>query len=83
MSKIQSKFLENQFVESETPAGLINGVNTAYTLAFTPVYSSTVSVFLNGLLQTQGVDYTISGANITMTVAPALAQILKANYIKG
>ena len=82
MSKQKWKFIENNFVQSETPSGAVDGINTAFFLAFSPVYAATVSLYLDGLLLNQGVDYTISGANITMTTAPALAQTLRANYIK-
>jgi len=54
----------------ETPTGDINGVNTSYALANTPV-TGTESVFLNGILQEDGgEDYSISGGTITMTNAP-------------
>lgn len=79
--KLKAKYIENFFIQ-EAPGGSINGSNTAFTLAFTPVFSSTVQLFLNGLFLTQGTDYTISGLNITMTVAPVTGQILRSCYIK-
>jgi len=68
----------------EIPSGTINGTNTAFTLAFTPVASISVRLFLDGLLLNQGagLDYTISGATITMITAPALGQVLRAVYPK-
>jgi hypothetical protein len=42
------------------------GSGTSFTVSPTPV-TGTVSLFRNGLLQTPGVDYTISGSNITLT----------------
>lgn len=50
----------------ETPSGTINGSNTSFTLANTPV-SGTEMVYTNGLLQQAGSgnDYTISGTGIT------------------
>jgi hypothetical protein len=70
-------------VTRETPSGLINGSNTTYTLAATPVAGSE-QVFLNGILQEPGAgnDYTISGLTITMLTAPATGDRLKANYLK-
>lgn len=69
------------FVVSETPSGTINGSNTAFTIANTPI-AGTVQVFLNGLLQTVSNDYTISGTTITYTTAPVAWDILRATYIK-
>jgi hypothetical protein len=54
-------------VYGETPGGLINSSNTVYTLANIPML---LQLFKNGIRLTNGVDYTISGLTITMTVAP-------------
>jgi hypothetical protein len=71
------------FVIRETPAGSINGVNTAFTLANTPLVG-TEQIFLNGLLLEPGAgnDYTISGTAITMLQIPATGDRLKACYYK-
>jgi len=68
---------------NEVPSGLINGANTAYTLANTAVSGSEM-VHLNGLLQEPGAgnDYTIaSGTNITMIPAPETDDILLVSYM--
>jgi len=59
------------FVVREVPSGAINGVNTTFTLADTPIAGSE-ELYLNGILQNLGGsnDYTISGATITMNSAP-------------
>ncbi len=49
-------------VAGETPTGTIDGSNGTFTLSAMP-YSSP-AVFRNGLRQTLGADYTISGATI-------------------
>lgn len=69
------------FATREVPSGLINGSNTVFTLANTPVVGSE-EVFLNGILQNVGVgnDYTISGATITFTNAPATGSVLLVTY---
>lgn len=69
------------FVFNETPSGTINGSNTAFTLANTPT-AGTVSVYLNGLLQTVSDDYTISGSTITYTAAPIAGDVLRVTYLK-
>lgn len=73
----------SNFVTRETPSGSINGSNTAFTLANTPV-SGSEEVFLNGQLLEPGGgnDYTISGANITMATAPLTGEIIRVNYRK-
>ena len=73
----------SNFVVRETPSGTINGVNTTFTLANTPI-AGTEQIYLNGLLQEPGAgnDYTISGATITYLTAPATGDRLKATYFK-
>jgi hypothetical protein len=70
-------------VTREVPTGAINGVNTAFTLASSPV-AGTEHVYLNGILQNEGGsnDYTISGANITFNSAPLAGDVLLVSYVK-
>lgn len=72
----------SDYVTEETPSGLVNGSNTAYTLANTPVAGS-VRLFQNGLrLETGGgLDFTISGANITFNTAPETGDSIVADYL--
>lgn len=71
------------FVDKEVPAGAINGVNLAYTLANTPIAGSE-HVYLNGILQESGAgnDYTITGSAITFIVAILAGEKLRASYRK-
>lgn len=71
------------FVDRETPSGSVNGSNTAFTLANTPVAGSE-HVYLNGLIQDPGAgnDYTISGANITYLTAPLTGDKIRVSYRK-
>lgn len=57
---------------NERLSGTVDGVNTTFTLAYTPVSSLSIMVFLNGMLLEQGVgnDYTIAGATVTLAEAP-------------
>jgi hypothetical protein len=73
----------SSFVVRETPTGTINGSNTTFTLANTPL-SGTETVFLNGILQDAGAgnDYTISGGTITFLTAPATGDKIRVNYQK-
>jgi hypothetical protein len=71
-----------KYITRETPTGSINGANTTFTLANTPVVG-TEQVFLNGILQEPGAgnDYTISGLTITYLAAPATGDRLRVTYI--
>ena len=71
------------FVDKEIPSGSINGSNTAFTLANTPVAGSE-HVFLNGVFQESGAgnDYTISGTAITMLTAPLTGEKIRVSYRK-
>jgi hypothetical protein len=72
------------FVDAETPAGTENGSNTAFTLAGTPSPAASLAVYRNGVMQTGGVDYTLSGSNITfLAVAPKAGDVLQAFYRKA
>ena len=71
-----------QFSDGETPSGAVNGLNTAFTLAFPPSPTSSVQVYLNGLRMSLGVDYGVSGSTITFVPAslPQIGDILTASY---
>lgn len=85
MSKLEARFLK-QFWVDEAPSGAVNGANVTFTLAQTPLENGStepsVDLYIDGLYQTPGVDYTISGVTITMTVAPVTDQIIRASYIR-
>lgn len=71
------------YVVRETPSGTINGSNTDFTLASTPV-SGTEQVFLNGILQEPGAgnDYTIATNVITFLTAPIAGDRIRVTYLK-
>jgi hypothetical protein len=70
------------FVDSETPAGSINGTNLAFSLANPPAPSSSLSLYRNGLTLRQGIDYTLAGSAITFTSAslPQTGDLVMAYY---
>lgn len=65
----------------ESPAGAIDGANATFSLAHVPLADAAVHLKQDGLDLYQGVDYTISGATITTTVAPNFGQTLYADYV--
>lgn len=71
------------YIVREAPSGSINGSNTTFVLANTPV-SGSEQVFLNGILQEPGAgnDYTISGATITYLSAPVSGDRIRVTYLK-
>jgi hypothetical protein len=66
---------------NETPTGVLNGTNTSYTLAHSPVVSS-LELAMNGVTLRPGAsyDYTVSGTTVTMNYAPASTDYLSAYY---
>lgn len=73
------------YSDGEVPIGTINGLNTTFLLANTPSPSTSLMLYLNGLLMEQGLDYTISGSVITfmLTSAPQTGDLLLASYRYG
>lgn len=65
---------------SETPSGTVNGTNRVFTLANTPASGSGVQVFLDGILQYNGIDYTVALATITFVAAPVSGSSIFAFY---
>ena len=64
----------------EIPSGLINDLNTTYTITTTPLGAGYFTLYLNGIYQRVGDDYTRVGTTITMIVAPATNSSLDAVY---
>jgi len=67
------------YVRMETPSPATNGSATVFTLAAAPV-AGTATVFLNGVTQEAGNDYTLSGVTITYMAAPAATDKLRVSY---
>jgi hypothetical protein len=69
------------FADAETPGGIVDGTNNTLTLANTPLGASLL-LFRNGLYQTAGFDYALSGSSITFAVGavPQPGDTLTASY---
>lgn len=83
MARIDAEFLKKFFVQ-ETPSGTIDGSNTTFTIAQTPLEDDAVLVMVNGLMKKRGAsgDYTLSGTTITFNEAPAVASSIMVYYIR-
>ena len=66
-------------VDGETPAGTIDGSNDLFTLANVPTAASE-HVYLNGLRQKSGDDYTIAADEIEFTTPPPNGSNLLVDY---
>lgn len=69
-------------VDAETPAGVVDGTNTVFTLNYAPSPADSLRLFRNGILLRSGVDYTHSGNTVTfLSVArPEAGDVLQASY---
>lgn len=73
------------FVDMETPAGAVNGINGVFTLTQAPAPAASLLLFRNGILQKPGLDYMISGNTVTFLSAatPQTGDLLVASYRTG
>lgn len=70
------------FVDGETPSGFINGSNSVFQLSQLPNPTSSLLLYRNGMLQKQGLDYSISSQTIAFIsgAIPQSGDILLASY---
>lgn len=68
------------FIDSETPTGTVNGVNTDFTTTNIPSPTSSLKVFVNGQRMKLTEDYTFSGNTISFLTAPPTGSILTCDY---
>ena len=52
------------FMDADVPSGIVDGSNLNFTLSGTPSPAASLAVYRNGLLQEQGVDYTLVNHNV-------------------
>jgi len=72
--------MTGSFADNETPSGTVDGSNKTFTLANSPSPADSLMLFVNGVFQTSGEDYSLSGDTITFTVAPPSGSIIRAFY---
>lgn len=77
----RANFTEQAIFRSETPAGVIDGVNNVFELSREPYGSNSLFLFLdNGIMLSA--ERSLAGSTITTLVAPAAGQSLWAIYIE-
>jgi hypothetical protein len=59
------------FVDGDSPAGIVDGSNTSFTLSAVPDPEASLAVYRNGVLQKTGQDYTATGSTIQFVTAAA------------
>ena len=81
---VNSVLLLSHLAYSDPFSGVVDGVNTVFTLSKTPL-AGTVQVFLRGLKQRKGeaYDYVIDGSTITFNNAPKAGDWLDVDYISA
>lgn len=72
-------------VDQEAPVGVMNGVNSVFTLGQAPSPAGSLHLYRNGILQKAGVDFTLSGNGVTfLSVSiPQSGDSLAASYRTG
>ena len=60
------------YSDSEVPSGVVNGVNTTFTLRYAPSPAASLELFNNGVLLAAGVDYQLVGNTIALFVGSTL-----------
>jgi uncharacterized protein YoxC len=70
------------FIDGETPSGTLDGTNASFTLSQAPSPATSLEVYRNGLVQTAGIDYTVSSKTITFldSNVPVPTDVIQAYY---
>ena len=72
------------FVDNEVPSGVVNGVNAVFTRAFIPSPATSLHLYVNGVRQRLGVQYSLASLTITFTAGniPLTGNTVVADYRK-
>lgn len=74
-----AKSTQIKFIDDETPSGVINGINTIFTIKRVPAQGS-LKLYRGGTRQRITEDYTLSGKTLTLLIAPQVGEILLVDY---
>ena len=62
------------FVDGDSPAGIVDGANTSFTLSAVPSPLSSLELYRNGMLQKAGQDFNLAGTTVEFVAAAAPQQ---------
>jgi hypothetical protein len=70
------------FVDGETPSGIVNGANPTFSLNQAPSPAISLSLYRNGIMLRQGLDFTLSGSSVAFVTGavPQADDVLLAFY---
>ncbi len=69
------------FVDGDSPAGIVDGSNTSFTLSALPNPATSLAVYRNGILQKIVQDYTLTASTVQfVAAAPQPGDTLLASY---
>lgn len=77
---VDAGYINSLQVWNEVPSGNADGFNTSFSLANTPSGSNTLMLFVNGVLQCEDGDYTLTGTTISMAYSPRSGSNILATY---
>lgn len=74
--------INGAYSDGEVPGGVIDGANRQFSLSQSPQPAASLLLYRNGILQRAGVDYSLSGQEITFceVCTPVPGDILQAYY---
>jgi hypothetical protein len=58
-------------MDGDSPAGIVDGSNTTFTLSETPSPATSLALYRNGVMQKVRQDYALSGSTVTFVAANA------------
>jgi hypothetical protein len=70
------------FVDGETPSGIVDGTNLMFTLSQAPLPPASLSLYRNGIMLRQGLDFNLSGNSLEFVPqsGPQTTDLLTAFY---
>jgi hypothetical protein len=70
------------FTDGESPAGIVDGANTSFTLSQAPAPTNSLALYRNGIMQKPGQDFSVTGSTVAFVSAntPQPGDTLLASY---